>query len=272
MLLAVVVIFLASTSSVFGQETGFLNRFVRIGDADYRYQVYVPREFHQARSWSVILALHGGGQYGRDGISQTDVGLARAVRRHPDRFPAIIVFPQIPPDGTPGFQGFGERIALAALDQSVAEFNGDRTRIYLTGLSMGGNGAWSLAYRHADRFAALVVVCGFVGEFTGRQSGIRYPPLMPASVGDPYAAIAQRISHLPTWIFHGDADPTVPVDVSRRMAAALKAIKADVQYTELPGIGHNAWDPAYEHEDLPIWLFKQATKLDRRDFIEAPQA
>lgn len=86
------------------------------------------------------------------------------------------------------------------------------------------------------------------------------------------AAIAQRISRLPTWIFRGDADPAVPVDVSRCMTAALKTIKADVRYTELPGIGHNAWDAAYELGDLPIWLFKQATKLDRRDFIEAPQA
>ena len=259
-LLITAFVFVGSIPHAFCQETGFLNRSVTIDTAEYRYQVYLPREFRQARSWPVILALHGGGQYGRDGISQTNLGLAQAVRQNPDRFPAIIVFPQIPPDGTPGFQGLGERIALAALDRSVAEFNGDPARIYLTGLSMGGNGAWSLAYRHTDRFAALVVVCGFIGEFTGRQSGIRYPAILPASVDDPYAAIAQRVSHLPIWIFHGDADPTVPVDVSRRMTAALKAISADVQYTELSGIDHNAGAPTYGREDLFIWLFKQVKK------------
>lgn len=63
-------------------------------------------------------------QYGRDGVPQTGVGLAPAVRRHPDWFPAIVVFPQSPPDGTPGFQARGERIALAALDRSLAEFHG----------------------------------------------------------------------------------------------------------------------------------------------------
>ena len=252
--------FVAGTQPVFSQETGFLNRSVTIDTTEYRYQVYVPREFRRTASWPVILALHGGGQYGRDGISQTSVGLAEAVRQHPDRFPAIIVFPQSPPDGTPGFQGLGERIALAALDKSVAEFNGDQARVYLTGLSMGGNGAWSLAYRHADRFAALIVVCGFVGEFTGRQSGVRYPAIVPASVNDPHSAIAQRVSRLPIWIFHGETDPTVPVDESRRMAAALKAVDADVRYTELSGIGHNAWGPAYEREDLFIWLFKQVRK------------
>jgi predicted peptidase len=256
-LVIAVAVFAASIRAVVCQETGFLNRSVTVEDANYRYQVYVPREFQRTASWPVILALHGGGQYGRDGVSQTAVGLAHAIRQHTDRFPAIVVFPQSPPGGTPGFQALGERIALAALDKSIAEFNGNPARIYLTGLSMGGNGAWSLAYRHADRFAALVIVCGFVGEFTGTTSGVHYPAIVPASVIDPYAAIAQRVSRLPTWIFHGDADPTVSVDVSRHMAAALKANGANVHYTELAGVGHNAWDPAYDRADLFIWLFNQ---------------
>lgn len=253
-----VALFMTSTGQLFCQETGFLNRSIHIGNADYRYQVHLPGDFDRTRSWPVILALHGVAQYGRDGNSQTKVGLAPAVRRHPERFPAIIVFPQIPPDGTPGFQGLGEQIALAELDAAVAEFNGDRSRIYLTGLSMGGNGAWYLAYHYPDRFAAMLVVCGFVGEFTGTHTGIRYPPIVPPSAGDPYAVIAQRVLPIPIWIFHGDADPIVPVDISRHMAAALKAAKADVQYTELPGVGHDSWDPAYERADVFVWLFKQA--------------
>jgi predicted peptidase len=238
-------------------DTGFLNRSVRVDETEYRYQVYVPREYQRSISWPIILALHGGGEYGSDGLSQTDGGLARAIRRHADRFPAIVVFPQSPPDGTPGFQARGERIALAALDRSMVEFNADVSRVYLTGFSMGGNGSWYLAYHHADRFAALVVVCGFVGEFTGTTSHTFYPAIAPASAPDAYAAIAQRVSRVPIWIFHGDADPTVPVEVSRRMASALKAIGASVQYTELPSVGHNAWDPAYDRADLFAWLFKQ---------------
>jgi predicted peptidase len=242
------------------QTTGFLDRSVTVDNVEYRYQVYVPSAYRPAREWPVILALHGGGSYGRDGVSQTDVGLAHAVRQHPDRFPAIIVFPQSPPDGTPGFQGLGERIALAALDSSVTEFHGDVKRVYLTGLSMGGNGAWSLAYRHPERWAAMIVVCGFVGDFTGRTSGVKYPAIVPASMGDPYAAIAQRVARLPIWIFHGDADASVPVEVSRRMASALRELHADVQYTELPGVDHNAWDPAYAREDVFRWLLKQVKR------------
>jgi predicted peptidase len=247
----------ASVGAAPARETGFLNRSIAIGGAEYRYQVYVPREFQPSASLPIILALHGGGEYGQDGLLQTDVGLAHAIRRHPERFPAIVVFPQSPRGGTPGFQALGERIALGALDKSLAEFGADRSRIYLTGLSMGGNGAWYLAYHHADRFAALIVVCGFVGEFTGPTSGVHYPPIVPASVSDPYADIAKRVSRFPIWIFHGDADPTVRVEVSRRMASALKAIGGNVQYTELAGVGHNAWDPAYDRADLFTWLFKQ---------------
>ncbi len=244
---------------VFAQtgETGFLNRSVLLDGAEYRYQVYVPREYQHSTAWPIILALHGGGSYGKDGLAQTDGGLGRAIRRHADRFPAIVVFPQSPPGGTPGFQALGERIALAALDRSIAEFNGDAKRVYLTGLSAGGNGSWYLAYRHSDRFAALVVVCGFIGEFTGTGSGVFYPAIAPVSAPDPFAAVAQRVSRLPIWIFHGDADQTVPVEQSRGMASALKALGANVQYTELPGVGHNAWDPAYDRADLFTWLFKQ---------------
>ena len=60
-----------------------------------------------------------------------------------------------------------------------------------------------------------------------------------------------------SWIFHGDADRVVPVDESRKMAAALKTRAADVQYTEFPGVDHNAWDPAYAREDLWVWLLRQ---------------
>jgi predicted peptidase len=257
MLFLVLASLVAGVATASAQETGFLNRSIAIEGAEYRYQVYVPREFNASSSLPIILALHGGGEYGRDGLRQTDSGMAHAIRRHPERFPAIVVFPQSPPGGTPGFQALGERIAMGALDKSITEFHADRSRTYLTGLSMGGNGAWYLAYHHADRFAALIVVCGFVGEFTGTTSGVRYPPIVPASVPDPYADIAKHVSQLPIWIFHGDADQTVPVDVSRRMASALKAIGADVQYTELPGVPHNAWDPAYDRAELFTWLFRQ---------------
>ena len=248
-----------ATASLSAQktETGFLNRSVVVNGSEYRYVVYVPRGFTRSKSWPVILGLHGGGQYGSDGIQQTDGALAKAIRLNPDRFPAIVVFPQAHADNTPGWQMEGGKAALAALDRSVKEFRGDPKRVYLTGLSAGGNGSWFLASRYPERFAAAVVISGFIFKFKGVTSGVDYPALAPQDAADPYAFIAKRVEQIPIWIFHGDADQSVPVEESRKMYAALKAIGASVQYTELPGVPHNAWDPAYARADLFEWLLKQ---------------
>jgi predicted peptidase len=238
-------------------ETGFLNRTLVLDGQEYRYQVYVPREFQHSAKWPVILVLHGGGEYGNDGIRQTAGALANVIRRFPERVPAIVVFPQAHADGKPGWHGSGGRAALAAVDKAISEFSGDPSRVYLTGSSAGGNGSWYLASRYPDRFAAVVVVCGFISEFRGRTSGVLYPALASASEPEPFAAIAKRVAQLPIWIFHGDADPTVSVEESRRMFAALKALGANVQYTEFPGVKHDAWNPAYERADLLEWMLKQ---------------
>jgi predicted peptidase len=238
-------------------ETGFLDRAVAVNKTEYRYQVFVPRGFTRSKTWPVIIALHGGGSYGSEGIRQTDGGLGRAIRTDPDRFPAIVIFPQAHSDGTPGWQLEGGMAVMAALDKSIKEFKGDPKRVVLTGLSAGGNGTWSLASRYPDRFAAIVPVCGFISKFKGATSGVDYPGLARADAGDPYAFIAKMVSGIPIWIFHGDADKSVTVEESRKMAAALKAIGANVQYTEFPGVEHNAWDPAYARADLIEWMLKQ---------------
>jgi predicted peptidase len=179
------------------------------------------------------------------------------LRLHPDRFPAIVVFPQAHADGTPGWQREGGEAALVAVNQAVAEFHGDTSRIYLTGYSAGGNGAWFLAYHHPQRFAALVVICGYVSDFTGRQSHVFYPGIAPASALDRYAAVAEEVKSLPIWVFHGDADANVSVEESRHMVAALRALGANVRYTELAGVDHNAWDPAYDDSGMAAWLLDQ---------------
>jgi predicted peptidase len=143
------------------------------------------------------------------------------------------------------------------VDKAIAEFSGDPTRIYLTGWSAGGKGSWNLASRYPDRFTAVVAVCGFISEFRGKTSHVLYPALAPPAEPDPFAVIAKRVAHVPIWIFHGDADPTVPVEESRRMFAALQAVGANVQYTELPGVSHDAWNPAFDRADLFEWLLKQ---------------
>ena len=249
--------FLPSDLAAQKVETGFLDRTVVVNKNEYRYQIYVPREFSMSKKWPVIIALHGGGTYGSDGIRPTEGGFGRVIRSSPNGFPAIVIFPQAHADGTPGWQLEGGQAALAALDKAIKEFNGDPKRVILTGLSAGGNGTWSIASRYPERFAAIVPVCGFIFKFKGTTSGLDYPALAPLDAGDPYAFIAKKVAKIPVWIFHGDADKTVTVEESRKMAAALRAIGANVQYTEFPGVEHNAWDPAYARADLIEWMLKQ---------------
>jgi len=72
--------------------------------------------------------------------------------------------------------------------------------------------------------------------------------------------MAKPVATLPIWIFHGDADKKVSVEESTKMAKALKAIDADVQYTEFAAVDHNARNPAYDRADLLQWMLKQSRK------------
>src|SRR3970040_622111 len=148
---------------VMGQrvETGFLDRTVTVSGAPYRYQVYLPAGYASStHRWPVVLFLHGAGERGSDGLLQTTVGIASAIRSAPARYPAIVVMPQVPADSL--WIGAPAQLAVAALDQTLAEFRADPDRAYLTGLSMGGNGTWNLAYRFPERFAAIAPICGFI--------------------------------------------------------------------------------------------------------------
>jgi predicted peptidase len=233
-------------------ETGFLDRTVKLDRVTYRYQVFVPSDYTRSRPWPVILFLHGSGERGTDGRLQTEVGLGSALRRYSGRYPAIVVFPQAPAEVR--WPGNAARVAMAALDQTLRQFHADPDRVYLTGISMGGNGAWYLAYRFPERFAAVVPVCGWV---VPRQRFPTSESVVSSDSGSPVEAIARRLRAVPVWIFHGDDDPVVEPDDSRALAAALEALGAPVRYTELRGAGHNAWDPAYSLPEFAAWLFAQ---------------
>ena len=252
-ILLAAILVMAGSQPVLARQatTGFLDRTAEVAGQQFRYQVYVPNNYPEVERWPVILFLHGAGERGSDGIKQTAVGLGQAIRMDLTRYPAIVVFPQVPTDSQ--WAGLPAEAAMLALDQTMSEFQTDPDRVYLTGLSMGGRGTWHLAYQHADRFAAVVPICGWA------SSG--WPPDWPAVVpdqdGDPYEALARRLREVPVWIFHGEVDPVVPVDESRKAAQAFESAGANVRYTEFLGVDHNSWDPAYASPEFSEWLFAQ---------------
>jgi predicted peptidase len=226
----------------------FASRTVTTGAGTFGYQVFIPAHWNGRRPIATILFLHGSGERGMDNRTQTKNGIRLLIAQDPDGFPALVVCPQCR-DGARWTDPDMQDMALKALDQSIREFNGDPDRVYLTGLSLGGYGTWDLAQKYPQRWAAIAPCCG----------GIVYPDANPPST-DPRPPVAQKVARLPAWVFHGGADPVVPVSESRQMVALLLSLKAgskdssDLKYTEYPGVAHNSWDYAYKEPGLLTWL------------------
>lgn len=248
--LAAGVVLVACAAPAPPDESSFVSRTVTVDGVEHAYRVFVPQTGRHPLP--VILFLHGSGERGDDNRAQIGTGLGPWLRTHADAFPALVVFPQSPRGRS--WDGDVARAAMAALDAASREFDGDPRRTYLTGMSRGGYGTWSLALEHPDRFAALAPVCGGITDPPGRHD---LAVEAVAAAPDPFAAAAQRLRGIPSWIFHGARDDVVPPAQSRRMAEALRDAGADVRYTEFPEANHNSWDPAYATPELWTWLFAQ---------------
>src|SRR4051812_46068022 len=182
-------------TSVQQVQTGFLDRNITVSGKSYHYQVCGPADYASKPAWPAILFLHGAGERGDDGLLQTSVGLALAIRQNPARYPAIVVFPQVPRDSQ--WVGIPADMAVAALQQTMREFHVDPARVYLTGLSMGGHGTWYIAYRHPELFAAVVPICGWVREFAMFRGSV---PVVSGDSASVMASLTQRLGKVPIWI------------------------------------------------------------------------
>ncbi len=229
------------------QETGFLNRRIELHGVTYRFQVYLPEEWRRGdhRQWPIVLFLHGRGERGSEGMWQTQIGLPEAVRDHPERWPFLIVMPQCP---LPDYWTDPEMLAMAmaTLDEETAEFHGDPDRTYLTGLSLGGYGAWELARLHPRRWAAVAIAA----------SGIfwSYAPERWREVSTLPAEYARALGRTPVWLFHGSDDPLVPPRESELMFDAIKAQGGHIRLWLYQGLKHDCWTRAYNEPELPRWL------------------
>lgn len=251
-------LFLAIPAAAKKHDTGFLDRTVTLEGVTYKYQVFVPEDWSPHQEWPVILALHGAGQRGDDGLQQTDVGMGDAIRNNRSAIHAIVVMPQCPKKLYWMLPPMDE-LAISTLELAIKEFHGDPRRTYLTGLSMGGFGAWHLARKYPGRFAALIVVCGGIRPTAHTLAAQpELAKLNPPDSQKSYLLAAEQIGKTPVWIFHGASDPIVPVTESQRMNAALKQVGDEVHYTEYPGVGHGSWDKAYNEPELFPWLFSKS--------------
>ncbi|MGA2539391.1 MAG: prolyl oligopeptidase family serine peptidase [Terracidiphilus sp.] len=234
------------------QETGFLNRKIELHGVTYRFQVYLPEDWRRDdhKQWPMILFLHGRGERGSEGMWQTQIGLPQAVRDHPDRWPFIIVMPQCPL-GAVWTDPDILAMAIATLDEETTEFHADPDRAYLTGLSLGGYGAWELARSYPHRWAAIAIAA----------SGIfwSYAPERWQEVATLPAEYARALGRTPVWLFHGLDDPVVASRESELMFDALKTEGGHVRLWLYQNLKHDCWTRAYDEPELPRWLLAHRT-------------
>lgn len=211
------------------------------------YRLFIPRNYDPKQSYPLVLFLHGAGERGKDNkvqVSQNE-RLVFADEKHQAQHPCFFLAPQcpatswwtgkdfvIPNPADPPAEPL--RLAIETLESVEKEFNVDLSRVYVTGLSMGGFATWDALARYPDRFAAGVPIAGV------------------ANVN-----ASDTISRTPIWAFHGDADTTVPTSGTRNIINRLWDNGHTPRYTEYPGVGHDSWTGAYKEPLLAGWLFSQ---------------
>jgi len=229
---------LAALSSLHAAETGFLQRVYRDSDGEHRYAVYVPPEYEPAgsRRWPVVLFLHGAGERGSDGVRPTTVGLGPMIRRRKKSFPFLVVFPQcetlrgrLLTSWNAGTEDADR--ALKILAEVESQFRVDADRRVLTGWSMGGYGAWSLAAADPQQWSAVAPIAGG---------------------GSPTEAA--KLKDVPIWAFHGEHDRAVLPAATKRMVTAVRNAGGEARQTIVGEIGHGVWKTAYNHDPLIEWM------------------
>jgi predicted peptidase len=231
-------VLIPSSRSLAQTVDDFEDRHYTDGTYTLPYRLFVPRDYSPSQAYPIVIFLHGAGAAGTDNRQQVDGEQLVFVK--PDNqsvWPCFMMAPQGP---YPGCWGDGSanpstwlKLTIEVIDALQQEFNIDPGRLYVSGGSTGGFGTWSAIMAYPGKFAAAVPIAGG---------------------GD--VRSADRCAQTPIWNFHSADDPTVPVENSRAIIAAVRAAGGNPIYTEYCCYGHTP--PAYAEPDLLFWLFSQS--------------
>jgi poly(3-hydroxybutyrate) depolymerase len=241
----------------FSKQT-YTNSAYSIGSMPY--QLFRPSNYTTTIKYPLVLFLHGAGQAGTNGDYGTLVYGAPTLfadDTNQAKHPCVIVAPQCPggswmwvnwgwgeqncacrisvtgsPPGVAIFEPL--KMAMDIVDTIIKKNSIDTTRIYVTGLSMGGWGTWDAITRFPNKFAAGVPICG------GGDSSKAYR-IVQGRVG--------------VWAFHSQDDGTVPFSNSVCMIDAMTRAGGAPRHTWYSNLGHNSWDAAYSTPGLTDWVF-----------------
>ena len=197
------------------------------------YRAYFPENYDlNSEKMPIVFFLHGVGERGND-LDLVEVHGIPKLIKNGKNFPFITVAPQCPL-----FEWWSKPemiISLVSLvEKTIKKFRVDESRVYLTGLSMGGYGSIALANERVDLFAAMIAVCGGA-DFDNFKN----------------------LKCLPIWLLHGSEDETHPASNSEKIYNQLKGINPEINLTIYDGVGHNSWDITYENDDIYDWLLSK---------------
>lgn len=249
-LLTTILLYLLSLTMSYSQVSRFEHKtFINESGDSLNYRLLYP-DYNKSRKYPLVIFLHGSGERGSDNEAQLKWGVQNfATDENMAKYPAIVIAPQCPKDqwwsnfkNTPDPEKIElmkspskpMELVVELIYKTIETFHIDTTRIYITGLSMGGYGTFDAIERYPDLFAAAVPVCGG---------------------GDP--GKAADIAHMPIWIFHGAEDPSVNSRYSLNMVEALNKAGAHPGFTLYPEVGHFSWLHAYSDPLMIEWLFRQ---------------
>jgi predicted peptidase len=212
------------------------------GDNCLNYLLFLPQQYAGSpdAQWPLLIFLHGISKRGDSREALENIKLDGPPKIVEDRsdFPFILLSPQCPPD-TYWYPVFDQLDAL--IESVITTYAVDESRVYLTGLSMGGFGTWRLALEHPDRFAAIIPIAG----------GYLFE-------SDEVPEDICVLKNFPIWVFHGGEDESVPPWQSQIMVNALRQCHANVRFTHYPDANHaDAWKRAYADPELYTWLLEQ---------------
>ena len=214
-----------------GQRPMSLDRQMNL---EMNYLLYLPNDYgREKKDWPLMIFLHGAGERGSNLDKVKIHGPAKLVDQGRE-MPFIIVSPQCP--SGKWWPNYIEKV-MALIDETIETYDVDTSRIYLTGLSMGGYGTWATACTYPERFAAIAPICGG---------------------GMPF--IAHNLADTAVWTFHGEKDDVVALSESQRMVDAVNEAGGNAKLTVYPDLGHDSWTQTYNNPKLYEWFLEHSNK------------
>ncbi|MBX2963560.1 MAG: tandem-95 repeat protein [Cyclobacteriaceae bacterium] len=194
---------------------------------------YLPPDYNSnTNNYPVVFFMHGLGERGNTAADLPLVhkhGPPKFVKNN-TQFPFILISPQLKTN----FGDWPPWYIDEVVEYCRTYLRIDPKRMYFTGMSLGGGGAWYYAQTYPNKVAALAPVCG------SRNLTSKACDLVN--------------SNIPVWAFHGSNDTTVPQSRTINMINAMNACNPAPNpapiLTIYPGVGHNAWDKAYRPDHV----------------------